>query len=376
MGGGGDSAFTYKLLLIAVAVTFLLPIFISTFATTEDADPRTEELLGEALEGYNRFTGGTQALTNESIWVLNGIYRPYLGAGGNYLYTSDGWLAGSVITNYSPSQYTGNEKYQVTRNNENFYQYTGNTYDGHTTGDMYTSVTMDVNEKSNIFFTTNNKINDGSYFYYQYSGLRYAFVPLTSTYSYDGEGNLIESNPSTSSLSLIWYDYVGNSGISGNLVVSNDKGVAYLSSQDIIEAFDPTVNTAKFTLYFSGIPMNIYIRIDPAHTSLNQSIEYCYNMGYWSVMVTSPSVDVRDYTSADNSFNVYSVFDTAIDLLTFDLGDYNLTPTSATVASIAFVLPLYLALIVVGLNHYPVLIVAGILAVIQGWSSGWFGGLL
>ena len=171
-------------------------------------------------------------------------------------------------------------------------------------------------------------------------------------------------------------DYVGNSGISGNLVVSSDKGVAYLSSQDIIEAFDPTVNTAKFTLYFSGVPMNIYIRIDPAHTSLNQSIEYCYNMGYWSVMVTSPSVDVRDYTSADNSFNVYSVFDTAIDLLTFDLDDYELSSTSATVASIAFVLPLYLALIVVGLNHYPVLIIAGILAVIQGWSSGWFGGLL
>ena len=192
-GGGGDSAFTYKLLLIAVAVTFLLPIFISTFATVDDSDPRTEELLGEALEGYNRFTGGEQALTNESVWILNGIYRPYLGQGGNYLYTPDGWLAGEVVYNYEPSQYVGNEYYKVVRNSENYYQYTGTTYDGHSSGDMYTSVSMDVNEKSNIFFTTNNKVSEGSYFYYQYSGLRYAFVPLTSTYSYDGDGNLIEA---------------------------------------------------------------------------------------------------------------------------------------------------------------------------------------
>lgn len=368
MSGGGDSAFTYKILLIAVAMTFLLPVFISTFTITEeDTDPQTEELLNEALEGYNRFTGGNSSIANESVWVLNGIYRPYAGNGSNYLYTSDGWLAGSVVASYSPSQYTGNEAYTVNRTSENYYEYAGNTYDGHEAGDMYTSVTMDVTEKSNIFFTTNSKVTNGQYFYYEYSGLRYSWVPLTSTYSYDENGNLIESNPSTSSLSLIWYDYVGNSGISGQLIISagEDKGVAYLTSQDIIEAFDPTVNTAKFTLYFSGVPMNIYIRIDPAHTSLNQSIEYCYNMGYWSVMVTSPSVDIRDYTSADNSFNVYSVFDTAVDLLTFNLDDYDLTETSKTVASIAFVLPLYLALIVVGLNHYPVLILAGILAAVQ-----------
>lgn len=378
-GGGGDSAFTYKLLLVAVAMTFLLPVFISTFhVVTEEEDPRTAELLEEALEGYSNFTGNGPTMANESIWILNGIYRPYLGGGDNYLYTTDGWLAGEVLYNYSPSQYVGNEAYSLSRSPEKFYTYNSATYDGHSAGDMYTSVTMDVTEKSNIFFTTAGKVSSGDHFYYEYSGLRYSFVPLTSTYSYDADGNIIESNPSTSSLSLIWYDFVGNSGLSGNLIISagDDRGVAYITAQDIIEAFDTTVNTAKFTLDFSGVPMNIYIRIDPAHTSLNQSIEYCYNMGYWSVMVTSPSVDVRDYTSADVSFNVYSVFDTAMDLLTFDLDDYDLTDMSKTIASIAFVLPLYLALIVVGLNHYPVLLVAGILAVIQGWSSGWFGGLL
>lgn len=378
-GGGGDSAFVYKLLLIGVAMTFLLPVFISTFhVVAEDEDPRTQELLDEALSGYANFTGNGPTMANESVWVLNGIYRPYMGGGANYLYTNDGWLAGEVLYNYSPSQYVGTEKYTVSRSPENYYTYTGATYDGHTTGDMYTAVTMDVNEKSNIFFTTAGKVSVGDHFYYSYSGLRYAFVPLTSTYSYDADGNIIESNPSTSSLSLIWYDFVGNTGISGNLVVSagDDRGVAYITAQDIIEAFDPTVSTAKFSLDFSGVPMNIYIRIDPAHTSLNQSIEYCYNMGYWSVMVTSPSVDVRDYTSADVSFNVYSVFDTAIDLLTFNLDDYDLTDTSKVIASVSFVLPLYLALIVVGLTHYRVLLVAGILAVIQGWSSGWFGGLL
>lgn len=369
---GGDSAFTYKILLIAVAMTLLLPLFISTFSVTdEDTDPRTEELINESLEGYYRFTGSNTSIANESVWILNGIYRPYAGNGGSYLYTNDGWLAGSVLSTYTPTQYTGSEEYTVNRTSENYYEYAASTYDGHEAGDMYTSVTMDVTEKSNIFFTTNNKVEDGGYFYYSYTGLRYAFVPLSTTYSYDENGNIIESNPATSSLSLIWYDYVGNTGISGQLIISagEDKGVAYLTSQDIIEAFDPTINTAKFTLYFSGVPMNIYIRIDPAHTSLNQSVEYCYNMGYWSVMVTSPTVDIRDYTTAENSFNVYSVFDTAVDLLTFDLDDYDLSDTAKMVASISFVLPLYLALIVVGLNHYPVLILAGILAAIQTLTS-------
>jgi len=186
----------------------------------------------------------------------------------------------------------------------------------------------------------------------------------------DNDGNRIPVTANTTSLSLIWYEYYGNSGISGQLILTgSDSGVAYLTAQQIIYAFNNTTSTAKFNMTFNNVDMNVYIRINPYYLSQGLSIEECYNRGYWEIMVTSISTDVDAYNTTEFSFNIYNIFDTLIDLFTFDTADYGISGTMGTICSLVMVIPLYCALISIGITFYPALLIAGILAAIQGLAS-------
>lgn len=371
--GGADNNFSYRMIIFAIAILFLLPTFLSIYTdNNSDADQNIEDL----LEGYYDFTGSDAA--QESVWALTGIYTPYMGS-ADYGYTEDGWLYGSIVGSgtggYSPDQYLGdNQAYTVQRGDDGLYRYVvadgGTTADGHRDGDLYTSVTFDVTKKSDIFFTESNRVDSGNFFYYEYSGYRYAFQPLADYETEDADGNRIPVTANTTSLSLIWYEYYGNSGISGQLILTgSDSGVAYLTAQQIIHAFNNTTSTAKFTMTFNNVDMNVYVRINPYYLSQGLSIEECYNRGYWDVMVTSLSTNIDAYNTTEFSFNIANIFETIIDLFTFDTDDYGISGTMGTIASLAMIVPLYAALISIGISFYPALILAGLLAAIQTVAS-------
>lgn len=384
--GGVDSDFTFKMIIFAVAILFILPTLMSVYAGGQaEADENVEDL----LDDYYDFTG-TNAVS-ESVWALTGIYTPYTGT-TTYGYTDDGWLYGSVVGEgtgtYTPDQYVGtNQSYSVQRGDDGLYRYVTDeikgddgesqnppqyetTADGHTNGDLYTSVSFDRSHKSDIFFTEAGKVESGDFFYYEYTGYRYSFQPLANYNAEDSEGNPVPVVANTTSLSLIWYEYYGSSGISGQLILSgSDGGVAYLTAQQIVTAFSSTTSTATFNMTFNNVDMRVHIRIDPYYLSQGFSIEECYNLGYWSVMVSSLSTDIDAYNTTEYSFNIYNIFETLIDLFTFDTADYGINGTMGTIASLVLVVPLYAALIVIGMNFYPALILAGVLAAIQAIAS-------
>lgn len=378
-----DNNYVHGLLTFAISLMFLMPIGITLFVSP-DAEPDTtnNEYLKQLNKGYADLTGS--APVSESVWGLRGIYTPYMG--GAYGYTADGWLYGTKIYEYSPSQYSaGPTAYTVTSREVAdgqaselpVYEYSSvpqNRTDL-AVGDMYTSVAFDVNQKSDIFFTSSGKTEIGDNYYYEYSGYRYSFAPLQDIYGMDNNGDAVPIVANTSSLSLIWYDYYGSSGISGQIIITgSDRGVSYITANDVIQAFDGTTNAARFEMQFNGISCNLYVKMDSYYLAGGMSIEECYNAGYWSVMVTSLSTTVSSYTGTDYSFNIYNVFETLIDLLTFNLDDYGFSPMVSTIASAVVVVPLYVGLISIGLSCYPVLLLAGALAVFQGMS--WLGGIL
>lgn len=383
MGFGGSSeAFIQGSLIFGVVVLFMMPVMISTFISP-DLDEDTERLASEDIinkfnTAYTNFT--SNGSKKEQPWALTGIYTPYMG--GQYHYTPDGWLYGELVTEYTPTQYTDSpSEYTVVRGMngventpENttgvIYTYaTNNTMDGHKRGDAYTYVTMDVEQQSNIFFTDQLKRQSGQGFYYEYTGYRYAFQPLESGYtSYtdaDGNQGVTKMNASTSSLSLIWYNFATQSGISGQLILSgSDYGVSYLTSADIISAFNSATNTARFEMSFNGVPMFVYIKIDPSKTYAGASVEQCYNEGYWSLMVSSLSTNPNDYYTAGFSFSPEKILDTAIALFTFNMDDYDLSPTMRIIASVVFNMVLLTMLLAIGLKNPHILVIAGIAALI------------
>lgn len=367
MMGGTDNHFSFGIVVFAVAIIFLMPTFISVFVE-KDLDSTAPEYIDDILDGYSKFTGTFP--TNEEVWALTGMYTPVgVDANGNpssnYAYTEDNWIYGARLGSYTPSQFTGSSAYTVGYDN-GFYFYSGNTLDGHKAGDLYTSVAMDVNQKSDIFFTPAGKHESGSQWYYEYSGLRYSFQPLSDYMYKNQDGDLLKTTASNTSLSLIWYDYYGNSGISGQLVLSgSDSGVAYLTSSEIVSAFNSANNLAKFNMRFNGNDMNVYIKIKNEYTSAGYSVAECFDMGFWEIMITSISTSISTYISTDYSVNVYNIWQTFIDILTFNMDDYNLSPEMQMVASVTLSVVLYAALLSLATTSLPVLLLAGLVAIIQ-----------
>lgn len=381
-----SSSFTYKSLMFALAVALLMPLAISVFhpvSVTLNTD--------ETLQGYYDFTGSRPA--QESVWVLTGIYTPYgTDAEGNlqlgtYGYTADGWLYGSSLDTYSPSQYrdevqaytvTKNVTEQYEENNEtkerivrvdNVFRYTEDTpYGNHKKGDLYSNVTMDVTKQSNIFFSEGLKVQKGDFFYYEYTGYRYAFQPTSDYKTISSNGDAVDVIKNTTSLSLVWYNYYSSTGISGQLIISGqDMSVAYLTASEIVGAFNSTTNTAKFNLTFSGISMNVYIKIDPTKLNAGMSIKDCYDKGYWSVMVTSKSADSSAYLESDYGLNPANLWQVMVDLFTFNTEAYGFTGAMGLLASFLFVAPFYAMLIAICVDKgWQMWVGVGILAAIQG----------
>ena len=231
---------------------------------------------------------------------------------------------------------------------------------------------MDVNQKSDIFFTPSGKRVAGENWFYEYNGFRYSFQPLSDYLYKNQDGEIMKTTASNTSLSLIWYDYYGNSGISGQLVLSgSDSGVAYLTSAEIVSAFNSANNLAKFKMTFNGNDMNVYIKIKNEYTSAGYSVAECFDMGYWEIMVSSISTNVNTYISTDYAMNVNQIWDTMVDLFTFNMSDYNMSPTMQMVCSVTISAVLYSALIALFPEIWPIILIAGaVTAIISFVNTG------
>lgn len=390
VGGGGNPAFTAGMLAFAVAAMVLLPMFLGIYAPTVSDGVDENEL----LDGYERMTG-QKASTKVSVWPLTGVYTPFTGSffdpdanggAGQTItagWTEDGWLFGTEIKSYSPSQYQGTpQQYTVAKSDDGVFRYAADSKDynetygtGHKQGELYTEVSFDKNKKSDIFFTEATRQTDGQgHFKYDYTGYRMAFQPIAGYNTMDQDGKVVPVVATTTSLSLIWYQVAGGaqSGISGNLVLSgSSSGVAYINAARVLEAFDATTSVASFDMVFNGVKMTVLIKIDPVYTSQGWTVQQCYNEGFWSIMVTSLSVDSSAYLGTDNATNPMELLQTVIDLFTFNLSDYNMSPWLQTLCSIVFIAPMYVTLIALCLEYSYLWIAVGVLAAIQALGSWW-----
>lgn len=393
--GGGSPDFTLRMVTMGLVIALLLPMGMAVLAPAVyyGSDP------DEVLEGYAEFTGQT-ASTKVSVWPLTGIYTPFTGGSydpetgstTSYGYTDDGWLYGSSVQAYSPSQYLPtSQAYTVYKAEDGVFRYWQDSKDyseemgtGHKgrvvedgrviyAGDLYTNVSFDINQQSDIFFIESSRQEDGAgHFFYDYSGYRMAFQPISNYTAQNADGKEIPVIATTTSLSLVWYSYYTQSGVAGQLVLSgSSSGVAYINAATILGAFNSNTNTAKLNMVFNGVNMGIYIKIDPMMTSSGYTVQECYDLGYWSIMVTSMSVDSNAYLGTDSSMNIVKILETMFNLFTFNMDDYKVSPLIGTICSIIFVMPLYAALIALGLEHLPILILAGILAAIQAIATLW-----
>ena len=381
--GTTDTGFVVKVIVFALLLMFLVPLFFSLFIPQIDngEDTKYAEQIQQLEDEYYLSTGRTVTATTET-WALTGIYEPFYGS--SYGITDDGWIFGARATKYSPAQYTIDQSVSGIKNRyeveyrDGLYYYTkvDSTIDKtHNIGDLYTAVAMDNAHVSDVFFTPGGKTTTDKGFYYDYTGYRYAFQPLRPYHTYVG-GIVTEVEPNSTSLSLIWYQYSSMNGIAGQLTISgSDSGLSYLSSTDILREFNQSTYSSTFDLTFNNVAMHLTIRLDPIRIAEGKSVEECYNQGWWSVIVSSDAIVTSSLNDASYDFNPNNVFDTLIKLLTFRIAeDYDIEGWQGTIASLIVTMPLYACLIALALIYPQSLILVAILGAIQAIVSifsGW-----
>lgn len=381
--GTTDTGFVVKVIIFALLLMFLVPLFFSLFIPQVDngEDTKYAEQIQQLENEYYLSTGRTVTATTET-WALTGIYEPFYGS--SYGITDDGWIFGARATKYSPAQYTIDQSVSGIKNRyeveyrDGLYYYTkvDTTVDkSHNVGDLYTAVAMDNAHVSDVFFTPSGKTTTDQGYYYEYTGYRYAFQPLRPYHTYVG-GVVTEVEPNSTSLSLIWYQYSSMNGIAGQLTISgSDSGLSYLSSTDILREFNQSTYSSTFDLTFNNVAMHLTIRLDPIRIAEGKSVEECYNQGWWSVIVSSDAIVTSSLNDASYDFNPNNVFDTLIKLLTFRIAeDYDIEGWQGTIASLLVTMPLYACLMALALIYPQSLILVAILGAIQAIVSLVSGG--
>lgn len=404
-GSTTGGSFEYKMIALAMSMIVLTPLMFVLFVPSYSEDHTWDEEIDSIEQQYYANTG-SHSNSEQNIWSLTGIYTPY--SGHEYGYTEDGWIFGSQVTTYSPKQYEPSTAYPgelivaqapnklwyyiqlpdnltgitVLRPDQYTYdsstgQYTISNTDGAT---VYSSVYFDNEYTSNVFFTSASKQQLFGGYTYAYSGYRYVFQPLSDYFTTIG-GITDKINANSTSLSLIWYKYsAGTSGIAGQLAISgSDDGLSYLTASDIVKAFNSNNFSSSFTMTFNSIQMHLSIRLDPSRLANGMSVTDCYNNGYWSVMVYSDAV-VNSMASPTYEFSAENILQTLISLFTFQVSkDYNIDGWVGILASLMITAPLYMALLVLVLDHPELWMFVLILAAIQtitslgGWFGNWFG---
>lgn len=379
--GGGGSEWMHKWLLAGMAIMAFTPMLFGLFFP-EQYTGEYADVQEDIEEQYLQLTG-TYSKPEQNIWTLTGIYTPY--SSEQYGWTEDGWLYGSEVKEYSPSQYQSDDNgdlvvkkadngiwYYVSVPNNmtgiTVAQWNGNHVENPKQATVYSSVYFDNDHKSYGFFTTSTKTETSQGYYYDYSGYRYSYQPL-SDYNIDVSGTITKVTRNTTSLSLIWYQYSKLSGIAGQLTISgNDSGVSYLIDEDIIREFNAANSTAVFDMTFNGVPMHLLIRMDPSKLAW-MSVSDCYNMGYWNVMVYSDAV--ADSLSGDTySFNINTIWETIERIFTFNLNEkYDIPDWMGFVVSMMFTMVLYSVLIIIALDHPIVFILVALIGLIQAATT-------
>lgn len=382
-GGGGASEWMHKWMLIGLGILVFTPLLFSLWFPAE-YEGEYADIQSDIEEQYLHMTG-SYSTPQQNIWTLTGIYTPYNSE--KFGWTADGWLYGTEVKTYSPSQYQSSDQFPgnltvkkadngiwyYTSVPDNFQGITLATWDGDKVTNpaeatVYSSIYFDNAHKSDRFFTTTTKTETSQGYYYDYSGYRYTYQPL-SNYNIDISGNITKVDRDTTSLSLIWYQYSTLSGIAGQLTISgSDSGVSYITSDDIIRVFNSANSTAVFDMTFNGVPMHLLIRMDPSRLAW-LSVADCYNQGYWNVMVYSDAV-AASLSGDTYEFNINTMWDTIVNIFTFNLAnEYDIDGWEGFVVSVVFSMVLYSVLLIIAMDHPFVFIIIGLISLIQAATT-------
>lgn len=349
MASYGDDATLMKVAIFGIAMSLICTLGIQIMFVEASSDYDYED-----IQAYRndliQFSG--ESMVNNSPWVLTGVYTPWDPTGE--VKSENGWLYGDKIEDYPGLN---------------------------TSADIH----MDPEKKSTIPITFTREIieEDVSYKWWakipilsafgivlgfdpyqtnqpaingwNYTGYRYEMTPTLPFAENEDTASARDG-----SLSLIWYSYNGQEGISGGLDIYKGRSpassdvikLASYSATDIIA--DYNAGSAFATVYdfdFEGTHLNLSIKFDPAAIESGMPLMQAWTEGRWSYAISSVSagnfLDIEN--SAAFSDTMGGMLNTFVKIYSFDMPQFN-NPWASMILWLMVGLPMTIAMLCVTLR--------------------------
>lgn len=327
MASYGDDATLMKVAIFGIAMSLICTLGIQIMFVEASSDYDYDD-----IQAYRNdliaFSG--ESMINNSPWVLTHVYTPWDPTTGVVDHYSEGWMYGDEITDYPYLNQSADIKMSPEQKSS--------------VPINFTRETASITEQSGrqwwadipIIGWIGQKLGFDPYTYkdvtlnnWNYTGYRYVMDP-TLPFAEDPD----TTSARDGSLSLVWYSYNSQEGISGGLDVYGGRAaassdvikLASYSATDIIA--DYNLGSAYATVYdfdFEGTHLNLSIRFDPDVIENGTPLMQAWTEGRWSYAISSISagnfLDIEN--SAAFSTTMGGMLDTFVKIFTFQMPDFN-----------------------------------------------------
>lgn len=317
MAYSGDDQVLIRIAVFGIAMSVVCTAMIAVmFASNADGDYDFDTIQGYRDE-LSEFTG--ESMLNMTPWVLTGVYTPWMleyGLDGHV--TDDNWLYGEALTGKDEYPYIGkvegikldpkNKSSRLIGVGDDTYRYMEKTglqwWANHTSLEdslgtsKFAPIGWLVHEG---IISLADVLGIDKYVYdtryvgtWDYTGYRYVFDPVLpfQTSSTDEEGGGPRTSVKDGALSVVWYSYNGQEGLSGALdVYGGDVLLASYSATDIIAAYnDGTGHATHYEFDFQGTMLDLYVQFDEDVVQLGMPLMEAWTNGHWSMAISSLTV--------------------------------------------------------------------------------------
>lgn len=287
MGFVGNDQMLVKIAVFGLTMSLMCTVMIDLFFV--DSGDYSYDSVAAYRSELIEFSG--ESMINESPWVLTSVYTPWTpnDTPVSDHVDEDGWLYGQKVTDYTYLNRSAGIRLETSQKSDVPITYTTErtTYtvvDGYQwwADGILGVVTRPIAE---VFGADTNRYADKTANSWNFTGYRYVFDPTlpfkeeVTTSSVDG------------SLSLVWYSYNGQEGLSGGLDIYGGKILlASYSATDIISAYSSTSSTATtYDFDFGGAHLTLSVLFDQDKVDGGVPLMQAWSDGYWSMAISSKS---------------------------------------------------------------------------------------
>lgn len=332
MAYSGDDQVLIRIAIFGVAMSVMCTAMITVIFADDLNGDYTFDEIQEYRQELSEFTG--ESMLNQTPWKLVSVYTPWLVEYGYEDHIDDdGWLYGSSVTDYpylgkvegiklDPEQKSSRligvseetYKYLIEQGDyideafesdaatylfwlfdklnapySNLYQFLGT--------DQQTIAHQGLTNLADIIGLDTTIYGTGNAHAWNYTGYRYVLDPCLPIQIDDSNRTSVVDG----SLSVVWYSYNGQEGLSGAIdIYGGDVLLASYSATDIVTAYNTSSGHAThYDFDFGGTTIDLYIQFDEAAIQSGIPLMQAWTTGQWSMAISSLSVG--NFLDIDNS---------------------------------------------------------------------------